>query len=173
MRHQVRAAAIVVGLAALSGCGSDPAAEAPVNVQPGLYAASLGGRAFGPFYAAAPKELDKKVCVYPEDVETFPQMYARKYLSMEDACGGELAERVGNRITGKVTCPLDKGELTGRLVTRFEGDVAQDSITVRAVTKLEDLQGDPGQVASVQGTPLTEEGIDLMLKITRVGDCVT
>ena len=171
MRNRMHLLSFVAILAgALAGCGGDPATQEPVKIEPGMYEATLGGRAYGPFYASAPKELEKRSCVTPDEVDTFPQSFTRKYLSMEGSCGGPLAERTGNRITGKVTCPFNGDGVTGEIETTFEGTVSERSVDVAAVTKLKDLQGDPEELAELEATPLVE-GVDLKLSISRVGDC--
>ena len=171
MRNRIRRLSFVSILAgALAGCGGDPATQEPVKLQPGLYEATLDGRAYGPFYASAPAALEKRSCVTADEVDTFPQSFTRKYLSMEGHCGGPLAERAGNLITGKVTCPIDEDGVTGDLETTFKGTVSERSVDVAAVTKLKDLQGDAEEVAELEATPL-KEGIDLRLTISRVGDC--
>lgn len=171
MPNRMRRSLFVVLLtSALAGCGGDPAAQEPVKIQPGMYEATLGGRAYGPFYASAPKELEKRSCVTPDEVDTFPQSFTRKYLQMEGMCGGPLAERTGNRITGTVTCPFNGDGVTGEIETTFEGTVKEQSVDVDAVTKLTNLQGDPEEIAEIGETPLVQ-GVELRLTISRVGDC--
>ena len=171
MRNQIRRLSFVSILAgALAGCGGDPASQAPVKLQPGMYEAKLGGRAYGPFYASAPEELDKRSCVTADEVDTFPQSFTRRYLSMEGRCDGPLAERTGNLITGKVSCPISENGVTGALETSFEGTVSDQSVDVAAVTKVTGLQGDAEEIAELQATPLGE-GVDLRLTISRVGNC--
>jgi hypothetical protein len=169
--RSIAATAIGASLIALAACGRDAAAEQPIEVRPGLYEAKLQHESFGPFRASTPSELDRRKCVSPSEADTFPQSFTRKYLSMEDACGGPLAERTGNRISGEVSCPLNKDGGSGNLVTRFEGDVSEEQVDVRAVTKAEDLQGNPEMLAVLKDTDLAKEGIALTLTIKRIGDC--
>ena len=164
---------IVAGLlsAFATACGGDPAAEAPVTVKPGLYEASLSGRGNSPFFMAAPTSLEKRVCVTADEAEHFPQMYARKYLAMEGACGGPLAERAGNRISGKVVCPFERGSVTGELTTEFEGTVSAEAVAVEAVSKLAITGGEGDKRARIENSALAKDGVDLQLDIRRVGDC--
>lgn len=160
----------VGGCALLAGCARDPATEAPVQLRPGLYKASLQGRGDGPFSTGGPSELQKEVCVGADRAEFFPQMYVRQYLAMGEQCDGPLTERAGNQIKGKVICPLGDS-VRGQFVTSFEGAVSEEEVNVAAVTRLENLSGSPEQLAELEKTPLTGEGIDLQLTIARVGDC--
>ncbi|WP_310467875.1 DUF3617 family protein [Sphingomonas sp.] len=163
---------VVAGLlCALAACGGDPAAEAPITVTPGLYEASLTGRGNSPFFMAAPAALDKRVCVTADEAQHFPQMYARKYLAMEGACGGPLAERAGNRISGKVVCPFERGSVIGELTTEFDGTVSAEAVAVEAVSKLAITGGDGDKRARIEDSALAKDGVDLKLDIRRVGDC--
>lgn len=161
----------LVGLLALAACNRDAAAEAPVTVKPGLYEASLSGRANSPFYSPAPGELDKKTCVTAASAENFPQKFARTYFTFDDSCGGPLAERKGNAISGKVSCPFDRSRVTGELVIAFDGTVSEESVDVAAVARIENLQGEPEDRAEIEATPLVKDGIDMKLSVRRVGDC--
>lgn len=165
MRSDVlRKIVLVAVAAALSSCGGDPAAEEPVKVRPGLYEAKMSA-GFGPFSVAA-SEQESRSCVTEDETEHFPQVFTRKYLSMDGQCDGPLSERKGNLVTGKLTCPADD-ERT--LTINYTAKVRAESVDVDVKGEMTAKPSDLEETTTFESK--LSKGIDLGVKIKRVGDC--
>ena len=155
---------IGVGLA-LTGCANaDPASEAPVQVKPGMYEAEMSA-GFGPFSLGA-SETEKRSCVTADEVEHFPQVFTRRYLSMDGECDGPLSERKGNLVTGELTCAPDDDK---SIKLNYAATVREERVDVA-------IKGEIGMTAdmlekSSETAAKLSRAIEMSVAIKRIGDC--
>ena len=169
MRQSLIAIFSAAGLVTLSGCGTDPAKQEPVQLQPGLYKLSYSGASPQPFGRRSTSPEKDEVCVSPSDADSFPQTYPRRHWSKLGAsCDGPLTERVGNHIAGKVACSAMDGA-SGNVSVHFEGEVAEDSLDVSIEFKA-NLSGLPAAEAAKLDTSALND-LDLRMSLRRIGDC--
>lgn len=161
-RITLAAAAVVL---TLSGCAArDPATEAPVQVKPGMYEAEMSA-GFGPFSLGA-SETSRRSCVTADEAEHFPQVFTRKYLSMDGACDGPLSERKGNLVTGELTCAPDEDKI---FKMQYAAAVSEEQVDVG-------IKGEIGMSAealekSADTAAKLSRAIKISVAIKRVGDC--
>jgi hypothetical protein len=157
------AAALTLAIC-LAGCKRDPATEQPVQVKPGMYEAKMTA-GFGPLSLSA-SEGSRRSCVTADEAEHFPQVFTRRYLSMDGACDGPLSERTGNLVTGKMSCKADKGKSLEMTYAAAVGEEAVD-VTVEGTMQMsaELIEHSDSEVAKLS------RAVKLGVAIKRVGDC--
>ena len=142
--------AIVCAMAAfgLSSC-SNPESEAPVEVTPGMYAIKVGS--FG--------KAKDQLCFSAGDADNVDRLIKKYYAFLEEGCSHKTEPRVGNKVSGAISCEIDP---TAGWKTTYTGTLAADSITVNAeiVNYANDTSGKREEV--------TTQG---QLTAQRVGDC--
>ena len=142
--------AIVCAMAAfgLSSC-SNPESEAPVEVTPGMYAIKVGS--FG--------KAKDQLCFSASDADNVDRLIKKYYAFVEGGCSHKTDERVGNKVSGAISCEIDP---TAGWKTTYTGTLAADSITVDAeiLNYANDSSGKREEVT-------TESG----LTAQRVGNC--
>lgn len=166
MKRRIVSRLVLAGATlALTGCAArDPASETPVQVKPGLYEAEMSA-GFGPFSLGA-SETARRSCVTPDEVEHFPQVFTRRYLSMDGECDGPLSERKGNLVTGELTCAPDEDKVIN---FNYAATVSEQQVDV-------DLKGNIGLSAealeqSSETAAKLSRAVTLSVAIKRVGDC--
>lgn len=153
-----------LGLLALSACSGDPASEEAIKLQPGLYLVTIGGGAgmpkFSPAKVDGGKEGDDSVCLSSGDDLDKLKKLVRKHFAFNSSCSPKLKPRVGNFVSGQLSCPNGAVEL----VTSFEGSLAVDAINLDG----EMLWSAPA-ADGAQGKE--ENAIGFTLTATRQRDC--
>ena len=138
----------VIAAFGLSSCSS-PESEAPVELTPGMYAIKVGS--FG--------KAKDQLCFSSGDVENVDRLIKKYYAFVEGGCSHKTEPRVGNKVSGAISCEIDP---TAGWKTTYTGAVAADSIAVDAqiVNYANDAAGNREEV--------TTQG---QLTAQRVGDC--
>jgi hypothetical protein len=160
-------AALLAGASLLAGCaGADPASEEPVSLKGGAYRITLsGGMAKG-------DELET-LCVIPGHDEGNVSQLAEKYLSFGGECSHNAKDRVGNAISGTVTCPW---EGAGSTVIEYQGAIGTEAIIMEgtvAINLPDDRSsiGDAEAIAQQERVKSNMDGVVLTLKAERTGEC--
>jgi hypothetical protein len=121
---------------------------------------------WGPLSLSA-SEGSRRSCVTADETEHFPQVFTRKYLSMDGQCDGPLSERTGNLVTGKLTCKgLDDGKSLELTYAAAVGEEAVDVTVEGHILMSPDLiENSDSDVAKLS------RAVTLGVAIKRVGDC--
>ena len=168
------AAAAVLSIAALAGCGPepDPATEAPVELKPGLYKAALyDAGPFGTMSNSRKRARFDQICVTEGDIDDFPRKLVEGYLLPDPICDFEENPRVGNAFSGKITCSADQEKVSGGFVTDYSGLIAVDKVTVDAKRSYNMTAKDPRQGAQLEQGKALMNMVALQVGAERVGDC--
>lgn len=120
---------LAVSSLGLAGCANDPASQPPVELKPGLYEFSVGG-AVGPINAM--ERSDRTMCVRPRHVQHFPNTLAEKAFVFHGSCQPNRSPRVGNAVSGEVTCPVDPKMAAGHTRMSYSGVVTEDGVQITA-----------------------------------------
>lgn len=144
---------VLVGTMTVLGSSScsNPKNEAPVALTPGLYAVQIG--AFG-------KE-DSRMCFSGSDVDNVDKLIRKYYAFLEAGCSHKADQRVGNSISGAISCEIDS---TAGYNTTYSGILTTDSLTVDATI----VNYAPTIGASDKREEVTTES---RLNARRVGSC--
>lgn len=102
----------------LSSC-TNPESETPVALTPGLYAVQVGS--FG--------KAKDQLCFTNGDDQNVNRLIKKYYAFLEEGCSHKTDARVGNRVSGTISCEIDT---TSGFKTTYEGSLTTDSITVDA-----------------------------------------
>ena len=139
----------------LAGCARDPAGEAPVQLQPGLYQVAVGG---GTIVRLPSDERSDQICLSPPDAIDFAKSPLYPTIGAWDGCVDTPGEPKGNAIAGRRECPDRKTPATAT----FAGSHTADSFEIHGTV----AQGDD-ESASVMHLGSG----DFSLTGKRVGDC--
>ena len=101
-----------------SSC-SNPESEAPVELTPGMYAIKVGS--FG--------KAKDQLCFSASDVDNVDRLIRKYYAFLEEGCSLETEPRVGNKVSGAISCEIDP---TAGWKTTYTGILTADSIVVDA-----------------------------------------
>jgi hypothetical protein len=110
----------------------------------------------GPFGKA-----DAQLCFSDSDPENIDRVIKKYYAFLEEGCPHKTDERVGNAISGAISCKIDP---TAGWTTTYTGSVAADSLAIDA--KIVNYAPEMG--AEDKREEITTES---RLTIERVGDC--
>lgn len=150
MRMISAAAAFLV----LAGC-SNPEAEVPVDLAPGLYEVTLGG---GTMIALKSKQRSDRICFAPENSFAFPREPLSHILPQWDGCADEAQPPVGNAIRGARRCPDRKTPVD----IQYAGSHSADAFKI---------EGTVAQGSGEGGGVMRLGSGDFSISGTRVGDC--
>ena len=92
---------IVAATIFVAGCSSDPATEAPVALEAGLYEVTVGGGTLVEFKSGKRTE---QICFWSADAVTFPTNPLVHTIGEWDNCTSQLDEPRGNAISGARLC---------------------------------------------------------------------
>lgn len=163
---------------ALSACSaaSDPASEAPVALKPGEYRISMSGRAQSPFVGPTQTEEDvrDKVCLSGDDDAGKVSKLARNYFSMHPGCSHSPGDRVGNGLSGKVSCPTDPERMPdGKIAIEYTAALTAESVTLEGKMKFDlptaNMSAEEQQL--MQRAPELLGKTSIVVKAERIGDC--
>lgn len=100
----------------------------------------------------------------------------RNYLVLHPGCTSRPAPRVGNALSGTITCPLDPRMAVGTVTITYEGAVAADGVeaTSRMVFDFQPVPGalGPDEERQVAMATKAVEQVGIKLKAERTGECV-
>ena len=118
-----------VTLAGLAGC-SDPATEAAIDLQKGLYEVTVGG---GTFVSLKGSKITDRLCYDSYDATAFKQLPLNKISPLVAECAPGTSEPVGNSLKGSRTCSRPaRGDSPGSDIRiAYEGQHDATSFTVR------------------------------------------
>jgi len=139
----------------LAGCGRDPASEAPVQLQPGLYQVAVGG---GTLVRLPSDQRSDQICLSPPDAIDFAKSPLYPTIGTWDGCSETPEEPKGNAISGKRECLDRKTAVTAT----FAGSHTADSFEIHGTV----TQGDD-ESASI----MRLGSGDFTLSGKRLGDC--
>jgi hypothetical protein len=154
--------AACLGLLTMAGCSGDPASQEPVKVQSGLYAVSVSGSGFAQLAQKkkAGGKGDDRICLLGDDLGKLRTL-VRENFALEATCSPKLEPRVGNAVTGKLSCPIIAG---AGVDTSFEASLAVDAINLDGEMLWYGPAPDGAEGKS-------EETIGFTLTAKRVRDC--
>jgi hypothetical protein len=182
MSHRVgsalRSCSLILAVA-LAGCSaSDPATEAPVELLPGQYQIRMsgGGLAAGVPTSQGPGAVDDSVCIARADDSETVSKLARQYLGMHPGCSHSANDRVGNSVSGKLSCPTDPERAPGGAVTTtYTGALTAESVTLEGKVSFDIPQMtagmSPEEQAQIEQGMKVMESISIVVKAERTGDC--
>ena len=179
MQGVARLPAIValLGLAACASPEPDPATAEPVALMPGLYRITLSGAGLARFAAPASKdEPGDEVCVRPSGRDRFADQVVENYFILHPGCRHQPEPRVGNVVSGVITCPLDPKMSTGTSTVTYEGVLSADRIEVTSRMRI-DARPIPGRLSPEEerqlalGTAMMER-VGIRVSAIRTGNCV-
>jgi hypothetical protein len=164
---------------ALAGCSaSDPAAETPVELTPGQYQISMsgGGMAAGVPMSQGPGAVDDSICISRADDSETVSKLARQYMGMHSGCSHSANDRVGNSVSGKLSCPTDPERAPGgEISTTYTGVLTAESVTLEGQIKYDIPQMtagmSPEEQAQIDQGLKAMENISIVVKAERTGDC--
>lgn len=157
----------------LSGCGAerDAAAEAPIEVAPGKYSIDVTAAGLAQLGGQGPGRTNDEICVTAREARSWPRPFVRNYLFAASSCSIRKSDRIGNAISGEVSCPMDPRAGQGRLVISYTGTLDADATDIAFNMKATVRNASPEVEAALAKTRLSEEGVDGIAKARRIGDC--
>lgn len=170
---------LTMGLAlALTACTppADPSTQEPVDPAPGLYRITLGGAGLAQYAQQGPGKTEDEVCVTSRESPRFADRAIRNYFVLHPGCTTRPAPRVGNAVSGTITCPLDPKRAAGTVTITYEGVVAADGVeaTSRMAFDFQPVPGalGPDEERQVAMATKAMEQVGIRLKAERTGECV-
>ena len=125
--------------------------------------------------ARAVDGLPKKLCLSAalDDADKVAKL-ARTYFSMHEGCTHKSSDRVGNKVSGAVSCPLDQDRFSsGNWTIAYTGDLSAESIRLEGKIKIdiptENLSAEEQEL--MKSAPNAFEGVTLVVDATRSADC--
>lgn len=146
---------IAFSLLLLAGCARDPASEAPVQLQPGLYQVAVGG---GTIVRLTSDQRTDQVCLSPPDAIDFAKSPLYPTIGAWDGCAETPEEPKGNAISGKRECLDRKTPVTAT----FAGSHTADSF---------EIHGAVAQGSDENSSVMHLGSGDFTLTGKRIGDC--
>ena len=130
---------------------SNPESETPVALTPGMYAVQLGSLG----------KADQQICFSGSDADSVDRLIRKNYAFLESGCSHKADQRVGNRVSGAISCEIDP---TAGFRTTYTGTLTADSITVDAEIR---------NYAPALGSTDKREEVTTESRLTakRIGDC--
>ena len=136
--YRLARSAMFCVIAALGSAScSNPESEAPVELTPGMYAIKVGS--FG--------KAKDQLCFSASHVDNVDRLIKKYYAFIEGGCSHKTEPRVGNKVSGAISCEIDP---TAGWKTTYTGALAADSITVDAqiLNYANDLSGKREEVTT-------------------------
>ncbi len=166
-----------VMLSACSGA-SDPATEAPVALLDGQYEVSVSGQARGLLgtRSTAPDDKPTKLCLTANDDAEKIAKLARTYYGMSGNCAHDGNDRVGNQVSGEVSCAADPERAPGGSIGFvYTGQVATDAVRLEGKWRydLANATMRPEERAILEQGQAELEKLSLVVDAKRIGDCPT
>ena len=128
---------------------SNPESEAPVELTPGMYAIKVGSLG----------KAKDQLCFSASDVDNVDRLIKKYYAFLEEGCSHKTEPRVGNKVSGAISCEIDP---TAGWKTTYTGALAAESITVDA--EIVNYANDPADKRE-------EVTTESRLTAQRVGNC--
>lgn len=167
--------ALAAGLSACSGA-SDPASEAPVALKAGKYRVEISGQAQTAFMGTQQTQANDRgsVCLSSDDDGVKVSKLARGSYSMHEGCSHSANDRVGNSVSGRVSCPTDPERMPGgEIAIEYTGTLAADMITLEGKQKMDlptaNLTEEEKQLLSRSDEVFDK--VSIIVKAERIGDC--
>lgn len=150
----------------------DPANEAPVDLEPGMYEIAISG-------AGLPSSMNTdrphSACVRGSDRALFPHKLVQNYYALHPACKTDRLPREGNKIAGEISCAADPKLAAGANRFVYSGAVKSDNVEVSVQMKLEAvIKEDSMTEAEVKQLKLGMKMMERMrfvIKAKRTGAC--
>ena len=166
---------VALGLA-LSACtpARDPASEAPVDMNPGLYVISGGAKGVPSATSAnAPGGGPKEVCLTSGRLEGWPLPFVREYAALHPGCSSDGLKRTGNAFSGSFSCPVDPEKATGAAKVTYEGEVSETETELRTnvAFDMEPVNATEEEKRQLAMGKAMMSAMTLAFKATRKGDC--
>lgn len=176
----VRCFSTVLFAATLSACSaaSDPATEAPVTLPDGEYQVAISGQATGMLgtRSTAPDDKPTKICLTASDDADKVAKLARTYYGFSGSCSHDGNERVGNQVSGEVSCAADPERAPGGSIGfAYTGQLTADAIRLEAKWRynLDTAVMRPEEREILERGRSELEKLSLVVEAKRIGDCAT
>lgn len=161
---------LCVFVVACSGA-NDPASQAPVDPEAGLYEISLSGA--GPMKADPGKS--KTYCLREGERASFAHMLAQNYYKLHYSCTVNRTPREGNAVGGEIKCPADPKLAEGANSFVYGGVVAKENARVEVKMKF-NAQVKEGAMSQGEAVQLklamkALEQMRFVIEAKRIGDC--
>ncbi|GJL95285.1 MAG: hypothetical protein DHS20C05_16900 [Hyphococcus sp.] len=158
-----------------AGCAetSDPASEAPVELEPGRYEITMSGA--GLLKAAGNDNNSRSTCLRAGERAMFPHKLAENYYRMHYSCSNKRLPREGNAVGGEISCAADPKLATGANRFVYNGAVAADNVRLEVKMKLDALikedEMTEAQIRELKLGMKMMEHARFVIEAKRTGDC--
>lgn len=153
----------------LAACGRDAAAEAPVQMRPGVYEISAPGGILDQLNG--PGEIDDRHCLAPGSEEAFPRIVLRPMLELQ-GCSDADFDRRGNLIMGSAVCTIDPNHGAGQWELAARAMISADRLDAKLEFKIDpELLNDPEAKRGYKMIERFQNAGLISVTAERIGDC--
>ena len=175
MKRRIVAALALPLIIAACGQNRDAASEEPVRMKPGLYIiSSKGVGMMGMTAKTGGKEpREKEICLRSDGVSSWPRMFVRASIALDDDCAIPTPKRTGNAFEGTVYCPLDADDASGEAKLVYTGtiDEQRSDLSARMVLDIKASSGSNEDRMKIAAAGTLLKAIEVSMSAERKGDC--